>query len=72
MSKILSENIPSFEKETAFGGAGSGAMLNKDVKGLDYYKKQKYNIQRIENIEKEVINMKDDISQILEILKSKH
>jgi len=63
------ENLPGFEKEMSFGGYGSGAALNKDGIGLDSYKKQKHNLNRLIKVEEELSEVRSDIKLILELLK---
>ncbi len=69
--KSLIENLPGFEKDRSFGGQGSGAILNKDVDGLEVYRKQKHNMRRLDNVEHELSALRSDINEILNIVRSK-
>jgi uncharacterized protein with von Willebrand factor type A (vWA) domain len=47
---------------------GNGALLNKDVSGLDAYKKIKKKNQEMEEVKNKVNNIESEISEIKNLL----
>lgn len=46
-----------------------GYLINKDNDGLAAYKKQKAAARKVNDIEKELVSIRSDISEIKELLK---
>lgn len=47
-----------------------GILINKDEEGLHAYKKQKMQALKIKAFEEDLINLKEDISEIKTLLKA--
>lgn len=57
-------DVPGIYKNTV-----NGALINKDNKALQAYKLRKKKELKIDQIEKELINLKDDMQEIKELLR---
>lgn len=60
----IKTDVPGLYKSTE-----SGAVLNKDNAALNAYRTRKAKEKKLDSFEKDIISLKNDISEIKELLK---
>ncbi|CAB4170862.1 hypothetical protein UFOVP908_162 [uncultured Caudovirales phage] len=52
-----------------FKNPATGALINKDNKALDAYKKRKQKEQKLDMVEQDIASLKNDMQEIKELLR---
>jgi peptidoglycan hydrolase CwlO-like protein len=52
-----------------FKNPATGALINKDNKALDAYKKRKQKEQKLDMVEQDIAGLKNDMQEIKELLR---